>query len=437
MNESESRTVLVTGAAGFIGKAVVQGLCQAGWHVKAMWHGSPGSLTPSEALEMVQADMRDEASLRRAVAGAAVVVHLAAAKADEFDSEDVNVGGAKRLVKACEAQGCARLINVSTQSAGIARKGLYARTKLQAEEVFNKSRLRVTNLRPSLVYGEEEGGVFSTVLGFVQRLPVVPVLGDGRWLSAPIHVDDVSRAIIACIDNDRTVGTTYLIGGPEIISFDELINRMCIATGVRRRKLHIPFWLSLWAARILKALWPKCPITVSNVLGSNQNVELDIEPARRDFGFKPLEFERGLALALRARRSSADGSAGGAEEDFRLIARYLLGVEPPAELVNRYAAAQRKLLGDERSAEWEAVRRHPRLLPYLDAATGIWARESLLRRKLLLAAAVLEASPLYAEFFINEIDGRLPVIMVLGWQGARGAIKLVLGLPLLLALRRK
>ena len=123
--------------------------------------------------------MRDECSLRQAVAQVAVVVHLAAAKSDEPDSEDVNVRGAERLMKVCQAAGCDRIINISTQSAEIARKGIYARTKSAAEKIFHNSDLQVTTLRPSVVYGEEESGVFGTVLKFVRRLPVVPVLGDG------------------------------------------------------------------------------------------------------------------------------------------------------------------------------------------------------------------------------------------------------------------
>ncbi len=366
-----------------------------------------------------------------------MVVHLAAAKSDEADSEDINVHGAERLVRVCHAEGCLRLVNVSTQSAGIARKGQYARTKSAAEKIFRDSALRVTTLRPSVVYGEEKGGVFGVVLNLVRRMPVVPVLGDGRWISAPVYVGDVSKSIIGCLENDRTIGKTYSIGGPTLITFDDLIDRIGAAIGVRPRKIHIPFGASLWATRIITTLWTKCPITVSNVLGSNQNVDIDIEPARRDFGFGPLPLDQGLALVLGVDGDSASGSDGRAAQDFRLISRYLMDADPPVELVNRYVAAHRKLLGDDVISEWEFVRRHPRLLPYLDAAAGIFAPRSLLRRKILLAAAVLEASPAYAGFFLEENENRLHLLCVLFWQGVRSAVKLAVGLPLLFMARRR
>lgn len=436
MRDSKTSSVLVTGATGFIGKDLVSHLLECEWRVKAMSRNGPGSLPLSERLEFVQADMRDELSLRRAVSGVSVVVHLAAAKSDEADSQDINVHGAERLARLCLAEGCLRLINVSTQSVGIARKGAYARTKSAAEKIFRDSELHVTTLRPSLVYGEEKSGVFGVVLNFVRRLPAVPVLGDGQWISAPVYVGDVSRSIIGCIENDCTIGKTYSIGGPRLVTFDELIDRIGAAIGVQRRKIHFPFALSLWATQIITTLWAECPITVSNVLGSNQNVDIDIGSARRDFGFDPLPLERGLALVLGTRGDLVDEPDRRAAEEFSFISRYLMDVDPPPELVNRYVAATRKLLGDAAASEWEFVRRHPRLLPYLDAAAGVFSPRSLLRNKILLAAAILEASPAYAEFFLEEREGRFRVLRVLIWQGLRSAVKLAVGVPLLQLARR-
>jgi nucleoside-diphosphate-sugar epimerase len=431
--------ILVTGAAGFIGKDVVRRLLKNGWRVKAMSRRAGStSFEFNERLELVRADMRDECSLRQAVAGVAVVVHLAAANSDEPESDDVNVRGAERLVKMCQTEGCGRILNISTQSAEIAQKGKYARTKSAAEKVFHNSGLQVTTLRPSVVYGEEESGVFGAVVTFVRRLPVVPVLGDGCWHSAPVYVGDVSKAIISCIENDNTIGKIYFVGGPEAINFDTLIDRICFALGVRRRKLHIPFGLSLWVARILVSLWPKCPITVSNVLGSNQNTEINIEPARKDFGFDPLPLDEGLALVLSSYEiPSPDNAAHSIAADFKLIAGYLIDADPPVELTDRYVAAHRELFGEVVAPEWKFVRRHPRALPYLDAAAGMLARQSLLRKKILLAAAILEASPAYADFFLAEVEGRIRILGLLAWQGALGVGKLALGAPLLLAVRRK
>ncbi len=299
MNLGKDRFILVTGAAGFIGKRTVNRLLDRGWNVKAMVR-TPGAAPFGSAagLQVVYADIRDVVALTAALRNVAVVVHLAAAMADEKWSQDVNVGGAQRLVEACRAAGCRRIINLSSQAVKIPRKGIYARTKSEADRVFRESGRDVTTLLPSIVYGEEKKGVFGAVLKFVEKLPVVPVLGNGKWISAPVYVDDVTEAICRCIERDITIGKSYDLAGPGQISFDEFIDRIAVRRGLRRRKIHVPFGLALLAARVLAGLLPKPPITVSNVLGSNQDAEIDIGPARKDLDFDPIDFESGLRRVL-------------------------------------------------------------------------------------------------------------------------------------------
>jgi nucleoside-diphosphate-sugar epimerase len=295
MNVRPDRYVLVTGAGGFIGKPVVERLLQRGWPVKAMVR-APGAspFAPHAQLRVVSADVRDAAALTAAMKDVAVVVHLAAAMADEKWSEEVNVGGAEKLVSACKAAGCTRVINISSQAAKIPRKGTYARTKSEADRMFTNSGLDVTTLMPSVVYGEERKGVFGAVAKFVQKLPIVPVLGDGQWICAPVYIEDVAEAICRCIERDATIGKSYDLGGPNEITFDQLIDGISAKLGLKRRKFHIPFGVALLAARILASLLPRPPITVSNILGSNQNTPMDIGPAQRDLGFDPIDFETGM-----------------------------------------------------------------------------------------------------------------------------------------------
>src|SRR5258705_11893387 len=108
------RPIVVTGAGGFIGRDLALRMVARGFYVRAMLR--PGAASPfpaHERLQIVHADVRDGDALVPAVRGCAAVVHLAAAKADEKESEEINVGGARRLVRACELAHCRRLINIS------------------------------------------------------------------------------------------------------------------------------------------------------------------------------------------------------------------------------------------------------------------------------------------------------------------------------------
>jgi predicted dehydrogenase/nucleoside-diphosphate-sugar epimerase len=303
--------VLVTGAAGFIGRDLVTHLLASGYHVRALVRpGRRRGLDDATRLAVIEGDLRDAAALDRALEGATVVAHLAARKSDERDSAEVNVTGARRLVEACRRRGLRRLVNVSTQSVKLRRQGLYGRTKGEAERLLHASGLDVTTLRPSVVYGPDVTGVFARMRRFLTRLPVLPVIGDGSWRSRPIHVRDVSAAIVACLENEATIGQTYDLGGPDEVSMDEFLDAIGAVLGVRRRTLHVPAALGLLAAWTLGRLSESPPVTVSNVLGSTQNTDCDPARAIADLRIAPVGLRPGLERLLDEEVRARHGTTG-------------------------------------------------------------------------------------------------------------------------------
>ncbi len=237
-------------------------------------------------------------SLIDAFEGHDAVVHLAVAKSDEPFSYDVNVVGAQNVIAACHHHQVGRIVNMSTQSAKIARRGIYGETKAQADDAFQSSGLAVVTLRASIVYGPDLLGVFGQLVDAVGKLPVVPVIGSGKWKSRPVHVRDLSDAVQAVLESPATVGQTYDLGGPDDVTFDQLIDAVAEQVGRSRPKVHVPYRLVLPAVRLAAAVLSSPPVTVSNVLGSNQNVEFDPLPLARDIGFAPIPLAEGLSEVL-------------------------------------------------------------------------------------------------------------------------------------------
>lgn len=431
VNPLREQQVVVFGATGFIGRHVVAALLEHGWRVRAFVHVA--ETVPFDAgsrMEVVRGDVRDPAAVQRAVAGCAGIVNAAGLKRDEPESADVNVGGARNLIAASREAGGIRIIQISTQAVKLARQGTYARTKLAADRVLEQSGLPVTLLRPSVVYGSGISGVFSTMQRAVERWPVVPVFGDGRWGCAPVHVADVAEAVAACLAKAETIGRTYDLGGPDVVSLDDLLDRIAGHLGRRCRRIHIPFPLALLLTRMLVRLWPQAPVTVSNVLGSNQPIAIDSTPARREFGFEPRGLERGIRDVLGERVGEAASADGALADEARLFAHHLLGVALSPSLVERY----RQAIGTGRFGSEDGVlrfvRKHPWSLPLLDGAEAVRARATPLRQRLHLMAALLETTPEHASWYFAPTPSRSRLWIGLAWRGITGVMAIGIGMVL-------
>jgi NADH dehydrogenase len=211
----------------------------------------------------------DGASYRKALEGCAAVIHLAAATGKTAPSEyfRINRDGTAALVAEAQRAGVRRFLFTSTIAAkfGNVSRYYYAQSKQQAEKIVAGSGLDWTTIRPTMIFGEG-----SPVLAGLRRLaslPVVPVFGNGRALVQPVFVDDLSAAIAAILDDRASYGRTIEIGGPEVLSIEELLLRVRKSAGIPdSRRIHLP--ANLMAACLGLAepvLRPLLPVTAGQL----------------------------------------------------------------------------------------------------------------------------------------------------------------------------
>ena len=416
-------SVLVTGANGLIGQAVVRYLLKEGYTVRALVHRAC-NLKSEGALVVIQGSITDAECMKRAVQGATYVVHLAARKSDEADSYEVNVGGARALLEAAKIAEVKRIMNISTQSVRLPRHGKYAASKAAADNVLQSSSIPITTLRLSVVYGERDEGIFGSLFTFA-ALPVVPVIGHGEVVFNPIHKDDAAIGIERLMRLPTAEGKTYEAGGREAWTFNELLRECGRRQGRRQLRLvHIPIPIAMMMALVMRIL-PKPPITVSNVLGSAAIIQMDPSEFLRDAGLSPLSVKEGLD------RMKVETQA---EREARTLLRYAVpayqGTYPDKE------TTKRMLLALDRSginhALDDRVVRSRWLLGGLDAITALLYPHCILRQKLLIAAAIGECTPNTAAALLPKNRSWLQILLLCVRAMIRTVMKFCTGIPMLL-----
>jgi len=303
--------VLVTGASGFIGQALVPRLVRAGHTVRALAR-RPESIAAAPGVEPAAGDMTDHASLERAAQGVDAIVHLACATGvtHERQVRAVNVEGTQALLDAAQRHGVRRFVFVSTISATRERMGSYGRTKKEGEAMVAHAGLDWVTVRPSLVYGAAPVGLFATLAAYLRSLPVVPVIGDGRIELDPIHIDDVCEVIVQCLTRTDVIGKTYDLLGPDRVTFDEFLARLARELGIRKPVVHIPGGVALMMASVLGVISRRPPVSVDNVLGMTSPARVDKAPAQRDFAIAWTPLAEGLQAFGRLVREGAAGDGG-------------------------------------------------------------------------------------------------------------------------------
>ncbi len=250
MAQTPSGTGLVTifGGSGFVGRHTVRALARSGWRVRSATRRPDlaGYLQPMGAvgqIHAVQANLRYPSSVADAVQGADVVINavgvLASTGKQTFDS--VHDEGARVAAKAAKAAGARQFIHISAIGADAQSNSNYARSKAKGERAVLEEFPGAVILRPSIVFGPEDE-FFNRFAAMAQMSPFLPLIGGGQTKFQPVYVGDVATAVATAVDGRTKAGAIYELGGPEVLTFRELLDRTLQYAGRNRFYLPLPFW---------------------------------------------------------------------------------------------------------------------------------------------------------------------------------------------------
>jgi len=252
--------VTVFGGSGFVGRHVVRALVKRGYRVRVAVRRPDlaGFLQPLGSvgqIHAVQANLRYPDSVTAAVKGADAVVNLVGIlqEGGRQSFSGVQANGPRVIAQACAALGISRLVQVSAIGAANDSGSLYARSKAQGEAAVLQSVPGAVILRPSIVFGPEDG-FFNRFASLARMLPVLPLIGGGETKFQPVFVGDVAEAVARAVDGAVAGGKVYELGGPEVKSFRELMAYVCQVIGRKRALASLPFPVARIQARVFEAL---------------------------------------------------------------------------------------------------------------------------------------------------------------------------------------
>jgi NADH dehydrogenase len=284
--------VVVFGGTGFLGSAIVGRLTARGYRVRVATRHPERAAGPAApaagAIEPIEADVRDEAAVRRAVAGCGAAVNAVGLyiEAGGATFEAVHLRGASHVARQGAAEGVAALVHVSGIGAAQGSASAYVRARAKGEAAVRAAYPGATILRPSVLFGP--GDAFFTSLAAIARVtPVLPLFGRGQTRLQPVFVGDVAEAAARALEDDAARGKTFELGGPDIYSYRDLLQLTLRRIGRRRLLLPVPFLLWDLLAVLISPL-PRPPITSAQVvLMKTDNVAAGDLPGLDALGIAP------------------------------------------------------------------------------------------------------------------------------------------------------
>jgi NADH dehydrogenase len=292
------QTICIFGGTGFIGQHICQELARAGYRLKIV------TRFPESAYEIkpygdvgqiaaIQCNYNDAAAIENAIKGCDGVINLVGILYEKgrnsFKRAHIDIPTV--IAKACKKQHIKKFVHISAM--GIQKsKSKYAKSKLEGEKEIKQAFPNVTILRPSIVFGVGDS-FFNLFAKLTIFMPFLPLIGGGQTKFQPVYVGDIAQSVAKIISahNQEFEGQTYNLGGPEILSFKQIYQRLFKNINRKKPLISIPWTMAKIQGAIL-SLAPKPLLTKDQVISlQSDNIIQNGDKTLDDLGIKPTAME--------------------------------------------------------------------------------------------------------------------------------------------------
>ena len=275
--------VFLTGATGFLGEHVVRQLVKASYKVSALVRRSSQTGTlEKDGVRLYRGDLDFPVSMLDGLRRADIFINLAS----------LGFGHTPSIVQAVEEAGIQRALFISTTSVFTRVATTSKVIRVAAERRIYESALDYTIIRPTMIYGTPRDRNIWRLIKYLDRWPVIPIVGSGRAIQQPVFVDDLARAVVQAIEANGAIREEYNLAGPDALTFSGMVDTVCCVLNRRVRKIHIPIGLGLFGAYILERLGIKLAPEKIRRLGEDKGQ--DVGKTANELCYTPLSFEKGI-----------------------------------------------------------------------------------------------------------------------------------------------
>jgi NADH dehydrogenase len=282
--------IVVIGATGFVGSHLVPWLAGSGHRVRAISRSGRTVSDWPESVVGLAGDVETGNGLAAAMLGADAVVHLVAIPRETGgrNFEQVNVHGVERALEAAREAGVRRFVHLSALGVTDDPKLRFLSSKWRGEALVRESMLDWVVIRPPLLFGEGDGffNLIKTTLTWWSP-GIVAIPGDGGTRFQPLSVDDLALAIERSLTDAGRAGSVYELGGPDYLTYADIVDRVMAVTGRRRLKLNMPIPLISALTTVTDRLLPIFPVSHDQIGSLSQPNFTDLDAFERAFGKSP------------------------------------------------------------------------------------------------------------------------------------------------------
>jgi uncharacterized protein YbjT (DUF2867 family) len=293
--------IVIVGATGFVGGNLVEDLLAKGFKLKCLVRSDKAAeALSSRGVEVVRGDITDPGSLRDVLLPEDFVIHLVGIieEREKATFQTVHVDGTANLVAEAKKTGIRHFFYQSALGADGDSWSGYLRTKAEAEQILKQSGLSYTIFRPSLIIGPWDG--FTKKMAEMIKLsPVLPIPGEGRSKFQPVYIRDWIRCLEMVIDEPEKFRSTYDIGGPEQLTYVEIVEALAAAMGRSKPVFRIPMGLMKISVYLLSTVLSSPPVTGDQLRLLEMDNICDPDTVEKSFGFRPMRYEDALKEFVR------------------------------------------------------------------------------------------------------------------------------------------